>query len=325
MSIAYSPPRGTSAPCFDAGSQYCPCDLAFLGQCVACSLIRGEEVCRCGWSGLCVYQEFTRRKHAVPARRELLAHVLSRTDLPAPPGQEGAFVLELALPDRTASWCVFPGSFVMLRPPKSPDRFNVPISVMQVRDESVTVAVEVRGPKTIALSRASKTGDRVTVIAPYWSGLQGSASLRRYSGGRVLVIAKGIGQAPALNAAFYVLSHGGYLKALLGSGLIGEVFVDDLLRSEGAAVEVLPRSKDHNLARFYSELCSGGYDLLISEGSDQQHRALVGLLASMDSPPAFAWSSNLTMTCAEGICGSCLHSGLRGCKASLAAEQALSL
>ncbi len=318
MSVAFLPPRKSSTPCFDAGSRYCPCDLAFLGQCVACSLIRGEDACRCGWSGMCVYQEFLRRKDAAPHRKAWQCTVVDRTDLAVPAGQEGAFIVEIAVPREVAEWCVFPGSFIMLRPDRAPERFNVPLSVMKVKDEAVTVAVEVRGPKTIALSGVCAKEGRVTAVGPFWSGLQGSANLKRFAGGRVLAIAKGIGQAPLLNAAHYVLGHGGSFKALLGPGVLGEVFTADLLRAEGANVEVLPRSKDHNLARFYSELCQGGYDLLISEGSDQQHRSLGDLLSSMDEPPAFAWSSNLSMTCAEGICGSCLVSGHRGCKSDLA-------
>ena len=112
------------------------------------------------------------------------------------------------------------------------------------------------------------------------------------------------------------------MKVLLGPGLIGEVFVDHLMRDEGAVVEVLPRAKDHNIARFYQELCDR-YDLVVSEGGDRQHRSLLDLCASLENPPAFAWSSNLTMACAEGICGSCLRSGLRGCKAHLEAVEAL--
>jgi len=323
MTNASSPPRKTSAPCFDAGSPYCPCDLAFLGSCVACSLIRGEDVCRCGWSGLCVYQEFTRRSHAAPRRREALVKVEARVDLAASPGSVKAFIIDLPVGNEVAPWCIFPGSFLMVRPKGTPSQYNVPISVMRVRGDSVQIAIEVQGPKTLALSSACVPDAEIAVTGPYWSGLQGAASLRTRGTGPVLVVAKGIAQAPALNTVQYLLSRGGYVKVLLGPGLIGEVFVDSLMRDEGAVVEVLPRTKDHNMARFYQELCSG-YELLVSEGGDQQHRSLSDLCASLETPPAFAWSSNLTMTCAEGICGSCLRSGQRGCKAHLDPEEALS-
>jgi hypothetical protein len=57
------------------------------------------------------------------------------------------------------------------------------------------------------------------------------------------------------------------------------------MRETGAIVEEMPRAKDHNLARFYQELCDGAYDLLVSEGGDRQHRALFELVTSLESPP----------------------------------------
>lgn len=41
--------------CVDAGSAYCPCQLAELGQCIECSLLRGEDECRCHWAGSCIW------------------------------------------------------------------------------------------------------------------------------------------------------------------------------------------------------------------------------------------------------------------------------
>jgi len=320
MILAVSPPARTSASCFDAGSKYCPCDLAALGCCVACSLLRGDEKCDCGWSGLCIYQDYLRNGRAPkPRRKKVLAPVRSRADLASGGGggKNRAFIVEIEVPREVSHWCVFPGSFALLRPPGSPERFNVPLSVMEAKDGALSFALEVKGPKTVALDRACAAGRSVTAVAPFWSGLQGAASLRRYSSGRVLAVAKGIAQAPILHTGQYVTGHGGFFKALLGPGTLGAVFVDDALSRSGAQVAVLPKSKDHNIARIYGELVGGDYDLLVSEGSDKQHGALQELLSSLDDPPALAWSSNVSMTCAEGICGACLRDGSRGCKADL--------
>ena len=305
-----------SAYCFDAGSRFCPCELASLGECVACSLLRGEDQCRCGWSGVCVYQEFLRSGKAIPPRRkESQVPVLARTDIQCSADRR-AFLLEVAVPDDMANWCSFPGSFVLLRPKGSPDRFNVPVSVMDARDGRLKVAIEVRGPKTVALEQSCLEGRQVTVVGPYWSGLQGER-LSKHRGDKVLGFAKGIGQAPLVHAARYVVTGGGYFKALIGPGDLGAVFSEELLIEEGASVEVLPKAKDHNVAALYSELCRGGYGLLMSAGSDKQHRSLSDLISSLEAPPAFAWTSNLTVVCAEGICGACLAGGLRGCKADI--------
>lgn len=317
MSVTVVSSPSTSAPCFDAGSIYCPCDLAVLGQCVACSILRGQNSCDCGWNGLCVYEEFLRNKKvARPGRRERPVRIAGREELECSAGQE-AFLLDICAPTEVLAWCVFPGSFALLRPRGTPERFNVPLSVMQVKDGILRTAVSVKGPKTKALSRACRKGQIVTLVAPFWSGLQGLPWPRAIVAGKALGVAKGIGQAPLLHTAKYLLGHGCAFKALLGPGTLGTVFAQDSLVMEGASVEVLPRTKDHNITRIYSELCQGDYDLLVSVGSDQQHHALLSLIASVDKPPAMAWSSNLSMTCAQGICGSCLVNGFRGCKASL--------
>jgi len=253
----------------------------------------------------------------MPPRTEALAPVLARSEL------GNAFILHLRLGEPVTRWCVFPGSFLMMRPKNSEPRYDVPVSVMRVRDESVEVAVETVGPKTSALSKAATQGSHVTVRGPYWSGLQGARHLRSRAGGKVLIVAKGIGQAPAVNTVRYLAGQGARVKALVGPGDLGVVFAAPAMREEGVVVEELPRSRDHNLSRIYRELCEGAYDLLVSEGGDRQHRALFDLVLSLETPPAFAWSSNLTMTCAEGICGSCLASGLRGCKAQMEASSAL--
>ncbi len=311
-----------SAPCFDALSQYCPCDLADLGQCVSCSLLRGEQTCTCGWSGLCVYSHFlSNQSKPKQGRKERKAEVTRRIDLE--PTNTTAFIVDLLVEPQVIRTLTFPGSFVLLRPLKSTSRFNVPLSVMSARDSTVTVAVEVQGPKTEALNRACKEGKAVTFSGPFWSGIQEVGRLRNLAGGNILSVAKGISQAAVLQAAQYVKSRGGHIKALLGPGSLGLVFVDQALEDTGAIVQKLPRQKDHNLTHIYTELATGTYDAVLSAGSDRQHRAIFDLLQSLEDPPAFAWTSNLTMVCAEGICGSCLAGGFRGCKAQLVPEDSL--
>ncbi|HHW19051.1 MAG TPA: hypothetical protein GXX30_09185 [Firmicutes bacterium] len=318
-----------SVTCFDAGSEYCPCALAALGECVACSRLRGEEACVCGWSGLCVYQEFLRNQAVPkPGRPEVKASIGRRKDLVLPgDATPRAFILELHLADEIARWCSFPGSFVLVRPPGTRERFNVPVSVMDVRDGQVTLAVEVLGPKTRALEEWSLEGAELLVVAPFWSGLHGFRDLQRYSAGNVLVIAKGMGQVAVPQLARHINHRGGSLKVLLGPGQLGVVFIEEMLEPLPADVEILPKEVDHNLGRVAQELAGTKYDLVVSAGPDIQHRALKGILDRLEDltgeRPGFTWMSNLTMTCAEGICGSCLVSGLRGCKAQVTLQDYL--
>jgi NAD(P)H-flavin reductase len=306
-----------STPCFDAGSEYCPCALADLRQCVSCSLLRGLDVCQCGWNGLCVYAEYVRRKEKSKEPRQIVAaKVLDRKELTNTPIV--AFIFRLSVPESISRWCIFPGSFLLLRPSDTPERYNVPLTVMEAQEGSVTLALEVKGPKTYALEKNIKPGKEITVTGPFSSGIQGVGYLKSISTRRVLAIAKGMGQPAVLGAARQVLSRGGYFKVMIGPGNMNLVFIQDSLLKMGAQFEIMEREKDHNLARLEDEILGNHYDVVFSSGSPSQHKGVLEIVKRKDQPPHFAWSSNLSMTCAEGICGSCLVNGFRGCKSHLA-------
>ncbi len=310
--------RKESAPCFDAGSRYCPCELAVLGQCVACSLLRGEDTCRCGWSGVCVSSQFIfNGSKATLGRTSHRVSLIEREEPLLSAGTPKAFFMSLAVPREVAMWSVFPGSFVLVRPEGTPERWNVPLCVTAVKESSLEVMMEVQGPKTTAIDRKASSGSLLALTGPFWSGIPGMEHLRRFGAGSVLAVAKGVGQATVLQVAEYIRHRGGRLEALIGPGPLGSTFAVEPLVETGASVEIMPREKDHNLGRIAEELSSGHHELLLSCGSDDQHRGLIDLLRKMEAPPRFAWSSNLTMTCAEGICGSCLVQGFRGCKAHI--------
>lgn len=309
-----------SLPCFDAGSDYCPCVLAGLGQCVSCSMLRGNDTCDCGWSGVCIFAEFIRAGKAVrPGRQQITAPLTRLVTLDRPKDGHNAFLAGIAVPSSLARWCTFPGSFVLLRPEATREAFNVPISVMETSQHSITVAIECRGPKTTALEQALLSGRKVVLTGPFWSGLQGYDQLARLAHANTLVVAKGMAQAAVPPIARYIRARGGNLKALVGPGTLGLIFIDSILKRLEVPFEILPRSEDRNLGRLEKEITTGSYGLLASAGSKLQHQAILNLLGSLsenNNPvPRFLWVSHLTMACAEGICGSCLLAGFRGCKA----------
>ncbi|HHX10902.1 MAG TPA: hypothetical protein GX729_06010 [Firmicutes bacterium] len=309
-----------SLPCFDAGSEYCPCILAGLGKCISCSMLQGKDTCDCGWNGVCVLAEFVRTgKQARPGREQVTAQVTRLTPLARPQADYKAYLAEIAVPSKLARWCTLPGSFVLLRPEGTREAFNVPISVMETSQHSIKIAVECRGPKTTALEQALLKHRKVVVTGPFWSGLQGYTQLASLAHGNTLVIAKGMAQAAVPPIARYVRARGGNVKTLIGPGTLGVVFIDGILERLGAGFEHMPRTEDRNLGRISDEITTRSYDLLVSAGSKLQHQAILNLLDTIsegDNPvPRFVWVSHLTMVCAEGICGSCLLAGFRGCKA----------
>ena len=68
--------------CADAGGKYCPCHLAYSGDCIKCSLIRGEKTCECKWQGVCIYNELQHNKIVpVEEREELLCKVVESKEI----------------------------------------------------------------------------------------------------------------------------------------------------------------------------------------------------------------------------------------------------
>lgn len=307
--------RPPSVPCFDTATRFCPCVLADLGHCVACSLLRGENRCHCGWGGVCVYEEYVRSgERSGPPRHEWEVQVRSREwiagDLRRP-----AFWFQVDVSQELSSSFNLPGSFAIVRSVQRGPEFGVPLSVMMRRENVLTFACEVVGPKTIDLERAARRGAFLMMKGPFWSGLQGIAPQRVFEARRTLVVAKGIGQAPAVFLADLLASRGVSVKLLAGPGSLGTVFAPGFVDAGRIPVEELPKEADHNLRRILHETTSYRPDLVVSCGGEAQHRALWGAVSSLPEPPLFAWTSEVTMNCAEGICGACLdRSETRLCK-----------
>lgn len=216
----------------------------------------------------------------------------------------------------------YPGTFFMVRPASAPERFSVPLSLYGVDGSEVSFVMEIVGPKTRAIVGSLLAGEKLLIRGPYYSGLQG---FLKAPNGPVLAIAKGVAQAALLGLARYCRSRGIKLTALIGGGLHNTLFAVEHLRELEAEVSILPREKDHNRRRIANEINTQIYDLVVSSGSDSQHKMIWKIIRELEEggySPGFAWFSNSIMTCAEGICGSCTSGTLKMCKAVLSARRA---
>jgi len=305
--------------CVDAGTNQCPCHLAETGECPSCSILRGEEVCRCGWAGECVYQRYLLRPLS-PGRdnRLQLVRVSGYENI-----NERAYLLRLTISDELSHELRRPGSYVFIKPVSAPEFFFTPISVMEVENGAIWLAVEMVGPKTRVLRYP---GREVLVKGPYRNGLMGLRAAESLTYGQALLLAKGIAQAPALHLGQYLLRRGNDVTALLWPGTVGAVFIANRLRELGAAVRLLEKSPDHGAREMAAEIAAGSYDLVASFGPDRQHQTVADILSRLDRRAAYVTTNNAVLTCGEGICGSCLvpaASGrkVRTCKHQLDARE----
>ncbi|MGE5485035.1 MAG: hypothetical protein ACM3X4_08475 [Ignavibacteriales bacterium] len=309
--------HGTSV-CIDAGSQFCPCVLADLGECITCSLLKGEDLCNCTWSGVCVYSEWVwAGRRPLPPRPEYELPLLDINN-----GSKSLAVFTVNLPDNLARDVSDPGTFLFLRPPGTRQCFNTPVSIMDVTGRKAKFSVQLIGPKTKALARSSGV---LLARGPYWNGVFGVQRLRHLRNSRALIVAKGIGQGPALHIARRLLAQGNSVTvAVAPSESIGIVFIEKELGELGVALVRL--GGDNGRA---SQLLAGmlhEFDLVHSSGPDAQHRLLMRLIRAASPRPKFTASNNSVMCCGDGVCGGCgistrTNHWTRACKASVNPEE----
>ncbi len=286
--------------CADAGSAVCPCFLAEAGDCIQCSLLRGEELCHCRWSGVCIGAEFGWRKEEPrPPRPEVLAAIIEKEYLSA---DTVKMSIRADNPDLTAESLA--GRFVLVRAADKPVTFNTPMAVMAADPAAgtITILAQVAGPKTKALAGAS---ERVWLRGPYPNGLLGAAYLERLSGGRALLVARGVCQAVAVPVARQLRVQGNQVSALIDPGQSGRVFIAAECGELRIPIREGSLLEEEGMGLLRRILAEEAVDLIFSGGSDAQHKAIRGELAQLKRRIPLVVTNNNTICCGEGICGSC--------------------
>ncbi|EAX46548.1 conserved hypothetical protein [Thermosinus carboxydivorans Nor1] len=296
-----------AARCIDINSDYCPCLLAETNHCVFCSHLQGKEVCDCNWTGICILYE---KRWQSPKQRwrgeEALVRIEMETNLlRKEPVAENTYLLEFGVTDELARQLDHTGSFVFLRLPEDPPFFHFPVGVMKISDRQVQVVVETVGPKSARLV-GSKTG-RIFVRGPYFNGLFGQPWIDNLKSGKILLIAGGMGQPPAVPVARKLVQGGNAVTAVIAPGKTGKVFIGEELLAMGIEVQIVPSLRQVGLPFVRSLLANPAQrpDLIVSTGPDEQHYGVIAAMQSTGVNIPMAATNNATMCCGEGICGSC--------------------
>ncbi|HWQ62747.1 MAG TPA: hypothetical protein VN521_10570, partial [Negativicutes bacterium] len=265
--------RRLTASCIDINSPYCPCLLAETNHCVFCSHLRGQPVCDCNWSGICIlYERRWQPKNGVwrggnpPQRIEAESKITRKESIAA-----NTYLLEIPVVAGLAAELDKTGAFVFLRLPDDPQYFHFPVGVMKVLGDTIQVVIEAVGPKSCRLLDAP-AGD-VLVRGPYYNGVLGQPWIDNITCGTILLIAGGMGQPPALPIAARLTANKNQVVALLAPGKIGRVFIDNDLREMGVAVHVvdsLRRTGGSLLSKWLADEAALP-DLVVSAGPDEQH------------------------------------------------------
>lgn len=290
--------------CIDLNSPYCPCLLAETNNCVFCNHLQGKATCDCNWAGVCILYE----KHwQSPKRHERGDEgVTMRLDIEAEYQivkriNDDTFRLEIAVPEDLARSLAKTGSFIFLRRPGDPDFYHFPVGVMKVDSDKIEVVVEAIGPKSRRI--LSNDNRRLLVKGPYFNGIFGQPWIDNTKDSRILLVAGGMGQAPALPIAAKLVNNSNQVTAILAPGHTGSIFIDSELKELGVEVQSVPSMRRIGVERLMSLFDT--YDLVISAGPDEQHYGVIDAMQRAGVNLPMAATNNATMCCGEGICGSC--------------------
>lgn len=292
--------------CIDINSKYCPCLLAETNQCVFCSHLKGELTCNCNWSGMCIlyekhwqYKKQQQGEESLKTRMEEEVNFIIKEKY-----NENTYKLEMQVSAELAKQLTKIGSFVFLRCPNDPHFFYFPVNIMKIVENTLQVVIEAIGPKTVRIFEDNNS--KIVVRGPYWNGVLGQPWIDNITNGRIILVAGGIGQAPALPLATKLINtSNNQVIAILAPGKVGEIFIEKDLDDLGIVVHIVPSLRKFGMS-LLKECLSQKPDLIVSAGPDNQHYGVIAAMQAVRVNIPMVATNNATMCCGEGICGSCL-------------------
>lgn len=306
--------------CIDINSKYCPCLLADTNHCVFCSHLKGETTCNCNWAGVCIlYERHWQYKIKKLEEETIKTRMEEETDFRINEQiGERTVLLEFAVSSELAAAVKKIGSFVFLRQPKDPQFYNFPINIMKAEGNILQVVIEIIGPKTSKILEDNNR--KLLVRGPYYNGVLGSPWIDNITDGNIILVAGGIGQAPAFPLAEKLLANGNKVSVLLAPGKVGKVFIAESLVKMGAAVHHVSSLRQFGMPML-REWFGSAPDLIVSAGPDEQHYGVMTAMQDAGVNIPMAATNNAAMCCGEGICGSCLKKTQGNKKIKMCKEQ----
>lgn len=284
--------------CADAGSKYCPCHLAYSGDCIKCNLLRGKETCDCLWQGVCIYSEVQHNgEKSICEREEYLCKICETTEI-----AENVFLVKISVPKSILKDLCSPGAYVLLKnKEKNSDAFNVPISIMDVDMENamIEVIIKPRGIKT----KAIMDYEEVWVKGPYFNGVFGIKHLNNTSNSNCLVILNGLSQVNSVKVIKKLIDNGNNVEVFINSkSIILDNVVEKILKL-GVIVNPIDIEEDKEFIIDY--LRRNNIELVYSGGHNSFNKRIMNTIDAVNEEIKLVIPNNNLICCGEGICGSC--------------------
>lgn len=286
--------------CADAGSEYCPCHLAYSGDCIKCSLIRGQKVCNCMWQGVCIYNEVEHSKNSpMNERKEYLCSVYEKEEL-----SKNLYLLKMQVPKFMIRDLCAPGAYVLLKgKEKKQDMFNSPISVMDVDLENSCIEVIIR---TEGIKTKSVIGhDEVWVKGPYFNGVFGIKDIKTTSNSNCVVVLNGLSQVNSINIIKNLLRNSNTVRVFINNQAVILDNVIDKVTNLGVKINPINMDLDEEREFLRDYLNREDVKLVYSSGCNGFNRLVMNTVDSVSEDIKLVISNNNLICCGEGVCGAC--------------------
>lgn len=299
--------------CIDASSEFCPCPLAEVGECIICTQLKGSCFCDCiNWKGTCIYQEYIwNNEKSKKSRQFKIYKIKSKRYL-----RDDILLLKVEVGREMVRELNNIGAFVFLKKPGDGENCSTPISIMEcdTYTNEITMAIKIMGLKTKLLSKCE---DAVMIKGPYWNGIQGQRFLKDLKNKNVLIAGRGCAVPPAVLAAKKLISKDNNVEVLLEKGRSKQNCFTPYFESMNCHVYnavIADRTgvlKDDSKELIEKLLKEKAINVVLSAGNDKFHSEIINYIYSINKIIDFATVNNSTMCCGEGICGSC-YINMRG-------------
>lgn len=306
--------KGKNKVCVDCGSKYCPCHLAFSGECIKCSLIRGEKTCDCSWQGVCVYNEVQHNKNQIlNNRKEYVCEILEKREI-----EEDIFLAKIKIPNTLAIELSVPGAYVLLKAiNRESSIYNAPISVMDIDKENniLEVIIKSRGIKTKTLLDFNE----IIVKGPYFNGIFGVDKIKKLKQSNCIVILGGLSQVNSINVVKKLLDNNNSVEVFFNKNLTILDEVKEKLNNLGVNIHIIDIEEDKDFITDYIK--RNDVKLVYSGGNNTFNKCMRNLVDSVDKDIALSIANNNLICCGEGICGACTVNvngeRIKSCKAQI--------
>lgn len=291
--------------CIDSGTEFCPCHLADMNECILCSQLHGECFCDCkNWKGTCIYQEYINNKCKPKKGRDTFSLPILKINFL----EDSLVYIEVCASHKLVMDLINPGAFIFLKGDTTEDFFDFPISVANVDANSniLSFYIEIRGPKTKKLLDL-KPNDELNIRGPYFNGTLGLKNIYKTQNSKALVLSRGIGIAPSYPVYKKLISQNNDVIIVNDINPFKSDYFKEYAPSNINYINTIDKGDlSQEIKEFIINSIHDGITHIHCGGADILTYKLIEFLESINRLDIkLSCCNNAKMCCGEGVCGSC--------------------